>query len=853
MTSLSLDAMTTLIIDPHCDSISTNMSIKSAPQVAARGCSSSSLSSSKFGFVHKSKARSKTDKLHFERGYLKISALMVDEIIKYRRMLLLLIFVFLYSLFAFCAAVLKSPSHGSLSSSQVQHSEWSQEMIAGWHQDRALSLSSDSNRSETKLHHKGRIRECRSGRSQRAQKQQLEQQQKESGELQVRRRRKFEALNGCLFRREASSESVGDICCCAGLPRFVSVVDSIGAQANNSQLSSNSTAINNSSNIAGSGRARRKYLRPQLLCFSSAAADLFNGQKLVAPIANEESLKNTFAPGKGKCITCSCCHEHEPDKVNKLLANVPLNTLFKSKFKNMMLDKNGNQLIMPVEGHNDNNLGGFWVSIRNRLTDCMSYLDRFFFWLYDLFELTLLAARYGFYPPNVTDSTSLIQVQSLIVKVEEADSSSSSLRAVQDDSKSTRLNNLFIDNDLYDDFTTTTTTSSTTKAPKRRGKKRKHRRKHKSSTGRPAKSTNSSSFLGNLSSSSTKSPTVIINVYAGNNNNSPAGSVQSASSSTRAPVEPSRVPLINVAGGPKVDNIKLLIKVAHDANSSAAEQNPEAVRAAQPLLVSAATLRPDLQSSSQTPSSVIINFANQSESAAAQQLPQTQLQSSISNSISRPAVDKGILNKTDPAIVIAVGQGNQTKIIATINATRLASDQQSTLMMQPLQPLQLPTTTRTPINLQLSLPEQSAAQLNWPSTLNDSESSSSSSSSKGQSQVQLSDRPAPAIARQQPAQVDSSTIGELRVQKWPKVDTDNNNNKNHFDDKTLSEGLNLSPPLMPSEAGRLSPEGQQAAESAAAVAVAVPTTPNWPPTLLAHNSIPELAPTTTTVAGHNLG
>lgn len=685
----------------------------------------------------------------FERGYLKISAPMVEEIIKYRRTFILLILALLYTLYGLISALLLRPSlsHTSPSSNNGSIEEWSQEMIAGWHRDRALKLApelelSSGNKNDTIGRHvRVRVRECQSRAHNNLMQQQNELQQLLKGndlqehhdlEMEVRtrreqlhkqehllerhqlfkqhhhhqvsstlkpvlssesnskgnkslsnelhlsigpsfpkKRRKFEALNGCFFRRDGSSESLGDLCCCSGIPRYVllevpletsnelrvsnktvspseirgessstkrpgngtiihldtptnylnnfhinlskilhsskeksnsvtassslevpnnlkqlavgmnstgkseklaqqtSIISTVNENNNKNDNKSSSGSnlnlnlnLNNKNNNKAQKLFKRKYLRPQIMCFVSAAANIFNSQKLVAPIANEINLRNTFVKDKGKCITCSCCHEHDPEKVNKLLANVPLYT---TKSKSMMLDKNGNQLIKPStsEDHEERS-SGLWVKLRNHLSALMQHLDDFFFWLYDVLDYSILTMRYGIYPiQNFTDSNSFILIQSAFMRPDSFNlPQTSSILSSLKPSKTTEQPSLYIDDDSYNHFTTTTTT--TTVRPRhlstRRGIKsaaerhklraRRRRLKHKklnhgkkitTTKSPPRESTKASrettstlvpeSKVFNLlsiqgtklikslpSSSTTKTPTVIINVYAGNNN-----------------------------------------------------------------------------------------------------------------------------------------------------------------------------------------------------------------------------------------------------------------------------------------------------------------------------------------------
>jgi len=749
----------------------------------------------------------KTDsQVDFERGYLRISASMVEEIIKYRRMLVLLFFALLYALFAMGAVVFKpapNGSHSAASSSRhLNADEWTQEMIAGWHRDRPLVLTSNElgNRADGSRHF--RVRECISRAQQHQHHQrkqllqtnmQLEQQlydHEQSGahlepdgaptvkpkisssKSPVRRRRKFEALNGCLFRRDISSESMGDLCCCAGVPRFVfTQTRSAGDKTSdkNSTSTTSSPALQ-ATQLPGSNltddskssetKVTRKYLRPQVLCFVSGASSLFNVQKLVAPIANEHNLKYAFVKDKGKCITCSCCHEHDPEKVNKLLANVPLYA-YKLKTRSMMIDKNGNQLVMPanvLDGTQDSD-PGLWIKIRGHLNNLMQRLDNLFFWLYDLLDLSLFVSRYG-YPADFTDSSGLVLIQSSLVRPATfASRAASSARHL---TKSTEMPNLLIDEDSYDDFTTTTspssTTSSTTRRPRRRrplgrrkkGEKVKSRRRgrgwRRRPTGLGSSSTNAPQTTGSpelpavsglnanfSSTSTTKSPTVIINVYANNQASDASKALGSSgnASFTSTSIRPGLLLMAEPergAIGRSGTNIELRIKLNDNSTTTTTTTTMTMQNSSNSnTLASSSTLSPALPtklmlepiqllvpianlsiarlvggigspaptlSLSAPPTMRPINLTNETSQSSADRIlfmsdhgqrqaaeqerkpsknsvaTLTGLPSSKVTHAHRPSQSSSLAANETSSIVISVGQGNSTTIIATINTTQ---------------------------------------------------------------------------------------------------------------------------------------------------------------------------------------
>lgn len=743
----------------------SNFSTRSAPQTGLR--SEFSVSTNRDSHRDR-RGNSKRRHLDFERPrYLRMSTPMVELMIKHRRPLLAILFTILYASYGLSSIISRSvsqPGSGSHSSSgyPASQGEWTQEMIAGWHLDRPIVLANEFSGEDTGDRHV-KVRECRSRAQQHHKQLQVQHQQQnatvklQEGNKQVsgnksappvqviRRRHRFEALNGCFFRREITSESTGDLCCCAGIPRFImepiansskSAVNHTASttlkplMTNSTKLSTTMSSKNSSSSDDIKQRTpRKKYLKPQVMCFVSAAANLFNAQKLVAPIANEHNLMHTFIKGKGKCITCSCCHEHDPEKVNKLLANVPLYAN-KFKSKSMMLDKNGNQLVAPSNGDDEDNTG-LWVRMRNHLVACMHRLDDLFFWLYDLLDLTTFVARYGYHPVNFTDSTGLLLIQTHIVPQKGFEAPKSLFSTSARPTRSTEAPNLFIDDDLYSDFTTTTTTTSTTttttakparttsKGPKRRKKKRRHR----------TTSTSKSPVAGATSgrpqaTTTTKSPTVIINVYAGNN--LPTSLKEPTTTSTKKPsimLITSDVGRLSTASGlgnlelhinlnaKKDDNSTATVKTdsgsylsvpSIELNSPTATLPPTIMLAGnssgkankstttEPRLVST-LLRVESESDSGRNSNQSQTFSlatensytsgeiqskvphlPQFDSAKTTQLPLgfiNELSTIHANVTEKPATnDSASLMK--PSITISLDQGNSSTIIATINTTQ---------------------------------------------------------------------------------------------------------------------------------------------------------------------------------------
>lgn len=658
-------------------------------------------------------------------GYLKISDPMMSEIIKYRRTIVIVALAFLYALFGMGAIIFRSnnsppsrPRHLVAGSSE----EWSQDVIAGWFRDRALSPVANLTGYPSSM----RIRECRSRILQKQhqlalqQEHKIQQQEEKIAQLSganssstpapsesqqvgsnrsleltstrtptssttsttlvpilTRRRRKFEALNGCLFRREASSDSLGDLCCCAGPPRFVLLAEESDKQRSNQTGATQRPAKSNAtaSHSAGNLRYKRKYMRPQLICFASTSAVLFNINKQVAPIADELALRGTFAQGQSRCIVCSCCHEHEPEQVNRLLAGVPLHsTSQKARAKTL------NHLVSSEFADSRQELSeyqgvGFWVRVRAKLVDWMRSMDRLFFWLFDLCEMSVLIARYG-QPQDLdlADSQGLLLYQSVLARPP-------NLRAREQAHYATDAKaglagsevpaaSMMIDESLYDDFSTTsttsttssttsTTTSTTTNRPSGKSKKRaKTKRKH----AKHRHPGDNSSWAEVNSTSTSKAPTVIINLHLLDKTKT------ELSSTTGRPDKPG---LSELESG-KTGNLEVRIQLA-TGDRQANETSDRAWSATSGLGLAA----------EQTNGSQSVGFGarsvlsptglNQIASGASTGGQASPPEAASSSSLHHRLKSEEAGNSTSPAIVISLDRGNSTTIIATINTTRLSA------------------------------------------------------------------------------------------------------------------------------------------------------------------------------------
>lgn len=417
---------------------------------------------------------------------------------------------------------------------------WTQEMIAGWHRERPLVtfsalptyLASNTStlndtyqngtivRNMLNLHNKLiRVRECKSKTQQQQQivtqllvkqRTQLDQQLKTQASIdnlnkslieaaQVievtsqklrgandkllgRRphRRMFQAFNGCLFRRVPSSDSMGDLCCCAGPPQFVWVRKS--KTRTRKRKKSTTTSVPQHDHIANEtskvSAMVRNYTRPQIICFKSNAASLFNMKQLEAPVANENNLKNAFIKNKGRCITCSCCHEHEPELVNKLLSNVQLHP------RNPKSGKSGLASYERLKSAKDDVLDeadldfddedprerkrSVWLWVRDKLVNAIKSMDDMFFSIYDLIDMIVYQARHGDYPNNLTSSTHYLLLQNAVIRPSIAEYQTNVVRVSDRANLKPQLEDLRdleIDDDVYDPFTTSTTSSTTTTTP----------------------------------------------------------------------------------------------------------------------------------------------------------------------------------------------------------------------------------------------------------------------------------------------------------------------------------------------------------------------------------------------------
>lgn len=531
---------------------------------------------------------SRRDKIKF--GFIKLEPDTIDLIYENRHMLTVVVIATLYALIAFVLVVTHQPTSivarpNSANQDKANESdEWTQEMIYAWFRDRSLALSSDSldpsenSRSAKQI----KVRECRSSDTLKKvvphhsttttttkvplvnQTSKRLRKNNSSISLGTKQQIKFEALNGCLFRLDSTSESMGDICCCAGIPRYILVPDisSSNETTNRNLTSSQINPLNTTKGSSGrrdvktrhvmqanyttpiprissnrttttmalttttttqSPKMRRQYLKPHIMCFPSSSANLFNAQKLVAPLVSDYTLRHVGIKDKGKCITCSCCHEHSPNMVNKMLANVPLET---PESLPVVVDKDGNQIedSDSIGGNNEAQKGydSIWVQLRERLVEKMRQLDRFFFQLIDLFQVMLFMAKQGEYPNNVSDPSSFILMQSALVQPENLyireDLTSSS--------KSTKLplidfvQKMYIDEDVYSPFTTTTTTtSSTTTTRKPRTKRLRSKRPRISKSSGDLNHTKSTSHIELILSTTSVKPKVIIELFAQKNPN----------------------------------------------------------------------------------------------------------------------------------------------------------------------------------------------------------------------------------------------------------------------------------------------------------------------------------------------
>lgn len=519
-----------------------------------------------------------------------------------------------------------------------------------------------------------------------------------------RRQREFEALNGCLFRRDLTSNSLGDLCCCSGPPRFVLVeeLNQANRTTTTSTISSSSTTTAEPNATANSSspvrRQRRKYLRPQLICFATTSAILFNVNKQVAAIANEQSLKDTFASGEsqaggvGGCIVCSCCHEHEPDYVNRVLAGVPIQSSASKSWTRPLNQLSSSSRELFNGQDQDIGLGqestGFWTQIRPKVVEWMRWLDDLFFWIFDLCEMSILLARYGSHQDslNRTDASGLLLFKSMIVRPASLDAP----RKLRDPKViESQLQNLMIDESIYDDFTTktptttstststTTTTSTTTSTTNRPSTSRARKRvrghfksaKHHDSS--EANGTYTDHANTNLTSTS-KAPTVIINLHLLDR-----AKTQSTSTTRRPLVEPRAEPS-------EVPNLELRIKLTGDqlnaVNNSLVVASTNSSSATSPDLTNQVRTTP----SKVQPAPIAVELLSPAKTASPMSAGPTrsgfdaiQRRANATGSRDYQEAKLSSGNSTAPAIVISLGQGNSTTIIATINATDLSAAQPS--------------------------------------------------------------------------------------------------------------------------------------------------------------------------------
>lgn len=473
---------------------------------------------------------------------------------------------------------------------------WTQEMIYGWYRERPLALSPDlsdyQKGSETV-----KVRECRSsvplkksmpnrsktpmplhdqtlgmsinstaGQSTTEFTKQFQNDTATSTKRETKQRVKFEALNGCLYRLDLASDSTGDVCCCAGIPSYVMVpVADIYRNVSETNTTKVVTPSNSTSRVRREGistletkflkgnenttkkpakiknesiKMERLYLRPHIVCFNTDSASLFNPQRLLAPVATEYSIMHTFIKGKGRCITCSCCHEHDPARVNKVLANVPIDT---PETLPVVVDSNGNHMVMSDRANTGQfqRSDSFWNRLRDRLVTKMRQLDDFFFWMFDVIQIGLFLAKNGNIPDNITDPTTLILMQnSLMPPVNQKHFSI----ADKDAPKSTKsplidqVERMYIDEDLYLPFAATSPMTSTTTVEPRssRAQRRRQRLRANVSPYRTSRAPNSENLIkttgrsyGNSSITSAE-PSLIIKVFASSfNNTAPENSTSS--------------------------------------------------------------------------------------------------------------------------------------------------------------------------------------------------------------------------------------------------------------------------------------------------------------------------------------
>ena len=602
-------------------------------------------------------------------GCFELSEQLLVEIKLYRRSLVLLALALAYTLFMLLSLLVSQqtrPENSWERELELEHDlrppgraaaanqAWTQEQIAGWHRERPLELADELGRPSRALHW---VRSCRpleppglvaaalDGAPGGASNHSHSLAAGPNGELSnatttttttsgaqnssstttSRPKILFHALNGCMFRRGSNSDSLGDLCCCAGKPRR------IGPEQRQQQrelpaLIGDKLSVNGTNGEPQKKRPKNAYLRPQIICFVSSAGGLFNGQRLVAPVANETNLRNTFGPaGRSKCIVCSCCHEHEPEQVNKMLANVA-----------PAAEQQQQVAAAAAAAPSAKQTGGVWVSARERLLNSMRSLDELAFWLYDLLAVGLFALRHGQFPARPKPSAALepghwleLHAAALLdsdqaaprkpmIGVSENQLAHSSGQLVPQ--LVAKLASLSMEADAYDDFrssttsttstttstttssTTTTTTSTTSTGRPSRGRKlnkfkRRRRRTTTSTTSTTTTTmapspisgaTNSSSVRpatgANSSSTTSKAPTVIINVYAAPNSAgaSSTSSTTTSTTTTTATTSTTRAPPSGLASsrrtssGGEQANITLRIELD---NGQVQAAGPEVARA----------------------------------------------------------------------------------------------------------------------------------------------------------------------------------------------------------------------------------------------------------------------------------
>lgn len=216
-----------------------------------------------------------------EKGQYQLTKATLDEIIKYRRCLIAIVLCLAYAIVGIFLIVLKGApvrqmileetdqlnlAYSDYNTNSIENATTEPEIINSWHVH-----TSDSLNTTQSLKHKHVTNGTKEF--------------KDCGSIDGKRVKYGNV--GCLFRRVSDSDLSGDLCCCPGPIKY--------------KIHHNHTSVKPGTNHSDSLPDTRKLMTPNIICFVTKSARLFNVHKVVPPLARNS--KATFRVLKSHSVS----------------------------------------------------------------------------------------------------------------------------------------------------------------------------------------------------------------------------------------------------------------------------------------------------------------------------------------------------------------------------------------------------------------------------------------------------------------------------------------------------------------------------------------------------------------------